>query len=155
MANSIEDISVDTKTGRVQVSSNNVGSGGKPLDFSGVTVSGVGGGGGGTFDIQVAQDTAAYSLVTITGLIANSSTTAHYGKVVGMATQFVANGQIAHLVDDAEVTNGAWAWSPGTKLFLNGTSISATPPSSGFSQMVAAARSATTIVVQFGPPLLL
>jgi len=122
-----------------------------------VNITGGGGGGGGpdTLDVQVAQDTPAYSLVTANGLLADSANIAHYGKVIGMTPIFVANGQIAQLLDDDEVTNGAWAWSPGTKLFLNGTVISATPPSSGFSQMVAVARNANIIIVKLGPPILL
>jgi len=70
-----------------------------------------------------------------------------------MTLQSYTAGQIAQLADDDEVVNPSWSWSPGTKLFLNGTNISATPPASGFSQMIGVARNANIIILQLGPPI--
>ena len=129
----------------------------RPLDYSDGTNQkvwmrtacfGTGSGGGQRFiQVVVQQDTPAYSIVTSTGLIANSGNLAHYGRVVGMTEIGVLNGTVVNVIDDLDVTNNAWAWSPGTYLYLNGSTISATPPSSGFSQRVATASNANIIIM--------
>lgn len=113
------------------------------------------GGGEPTIEVVAAEDIPAFSAVTAQGNVGDSSNTAHYGKVVGIAQTDVTSGFIATLVVDTELTNPLWSWSPNTILFLNGTLLSATPPSSGFSQVVAVARNATTIIVRLEPPILL
>jgi hypothetical protein len=75
--------------------------------------------------------------------------------MIGMVTEAVANGQIGIAMVDDEVTNLSWAWSPGSKLFLNGTNLSLTAPSTGFSQMVAVARNAQTIIMRISQAVLL
>ncbi len=112
-------------------------------------------GGDDLIQVLAAEDLPAYTLVTAQGNIADSNNFAHYDKVVGMTIIAVLTGFIARLADDDEVTNPGWAWSPGSHLFLNGTTISVTPPSTGFSQRVAVARTATTIIMGLGPPILL
>ena len=117
--------------------------------------SSISGGGQELIDINAAENLPAFAMVTVNGNIADSSNVAHYGKVVGMTTIAVLSGNIASLVDDDEVTNPLWSWSAGQKLFLNGTSLSTTPPSSGFCQMVAVARNNTTVVMRIEIPILL
>ncbi len=101
------------------------------------------------------QNVPAFVMVTVDGFRADSSNLAHRGKVVGMTTVAVNSGFIASLVDDDEVTNPAWAWTSGQKLFLNGTGISPTAPSTGFSQLVAVARNPVIAVIQLGPAIML
>ena len=108
-----------------------------------------------TIDVLAAEDLPAFTIVTATGLIADSSNTGHYGKVVGITTEDVALGFIAKVITDVEVTNDAWSWSPGDHIFLNGTTLSTTPPTTGFCQMVAIARNANIIVVKLETPILL
>lgn len=117
--------------------------------------SGSGGTGDVTIAVLAAEDLAPYIMVTVQGNVANSNNVAHYNKVMGITTEETLTGSIAQLVADTEVTNDLWTWSPGAKLFLNGTSISATPPSSGFSQLVAVARNANIIIMRLEPPILL
>lgn len=97
----------------------------------------------------------AFSLVTAEGKVANSNNLSHFNKIIGMSINAVVAGAIGYATVDGEVTNNAWAWSGGSKLFLNGTTISLTPPSSGFSQMVAVARNANIIIMKFGESVLL
>jgi hypothetical protein len=130
------------------------------VEFLEVIGGGSGGGGGGgsgteILDIQAAEDIPAYTFITITGFKVNSANMAHYGKTVGIVQLATSSGFIAEAVDEGEITNNTWTWSPGAKLFINGTLISATPPASGFSQMVAIARDAHTIIVRLEPPILL
>lgn len=139
----------------------------RPLDYEAtqnakvwhlVQVTGTGGGAGPTqelVDVTMQDAVPAYVMVTADGRRADSSNSAHFGKVVGMTTQAYSIGAVASLVDDDEVTNTGWAWSPGAKLFLNGTNVSTTPPSTGWSQMIGVARSANTVIIQLRPPILL
>jgi hypothetical protein len=97
----------------------------------------------------------AFSLATAEGEVADSTDLAHFNKVIGMVIEDVPNGFVGNATVDSEVTNPAWAWSPGSKLFLNGIAISLTPPITGFSQMVAVARNSQTIIMRMEPPILL
>lgn len=97
----------------------------------------------------------AFSLATANGKVADSNNIAHFNKVIGITLVDVNNGAIGYATVDGEVTSIAWAWSPGSKLFLNGATISLSPPSSGFSQMVAVARNANIIVMKLGEAVLL
>jgi hypothetical protein len=97
----------------------------------------------------------AFSLATAKGQIANSNNLLHYNQVIGMVIEDVPNGAIGQATVDGEVTNNTWAWSPGSKLFLNGTALSVTAPSTGFSQMVAVARNANIIIMKISQAILL
>jgi hypothetical protein len=125
-----------------------------------VSVFGTGNGGGGgdgleLLDVQAAEDIPAYTFITVTGFKANSNNIAHYGKVIGIVQIATLTGFIASAVDEGEIQNPTWTWTPGAKLFINGTSISTTPPASGFSQKVAVAENANTIIVGLEQPVLL
>lgn len=105
----------------------------------------------------LAVDTLApFSVVTINGKIADSSNLAYFNKVVGVngSTQinsgFTGNVNVAGLV-----TNSGWSWSPGASIFLNGTNLSQTPASTGFSQVIAVAKTSDTIFVSLSDPILL
>jgi hypothetical protein len=98
--------------------------------------------------VQAIANLAIYDPVTTTGDLANSATVGHYGKVLGIATVATLIGFIADVIIEGEIENLAWSWTPGSKIFLNGTTLSTTPPSSGFSQMIAIAKTATKIVIQ-------
>ena len=104
---------------------------------------------------QAAGDIAAFQVVTLEGAPADSGDLAQRGHVLGIALEAVLDGFSGRAVFEGEVTNPGWAWAAGQKLFLNGTALSASPPAAGFSQQIARAKSATTIVVQLEPPILL
>lgn len=97
----------------------------------------------------------AFSLVTGNGQIADSSNLAHFGHVIGISTAAVLSGFIDTVVTEGEVTNGLWTWVNNDKIFLNGTSLSTTPPASGFNQFIAIARNNNTIYVRLQQPILL
>lgn len=101
------------------------------------------------------ENIPAFSLATAHGKIANSNNLLHFNKVIGMVVEDIANGTIGYATVDGEVINTLWAWSPGSKFFLNGTTISLTNPSSGFSQMVAVARNSNIIIMKLGEAVLL
>lgn len=97
----------------------------------------------------------AFSLATATGEVADSNELNHRNRIIGMVMEDVANGFVGQANVDGEVTNPAWVWSPGTNLFLNGTIISVTAPTVGFSQLVAVARTSDTIIMKIAQAVLL
>jgi hypothetical protein len=99
-------------------------------------------------EIAAAEDIPAFSLVTAGGEIADSSNMAHFNHVIGITLEAVLTGFIAFLVTEGEVTNPLWSWAPNIKLFLNGTNLSLTPPSSGFSQLVGVSRNSETVFIR-------
>lgn len=97
----------------------------------------------------------AFSLVTSSGKVADSTDLTHFNRVIGMTVEEVQNGFIGQATVDGEVTNPAWVWAPQSKLFLDGSTLSVVPSATGFSQMVAIARNADTIIMKLEPPVLL
>lgn len=106
-------------------------------------------------DFLAAQDLQAYDPVTLLGTIGDSSVVTQRGKVIGLVMSDVESGFIGQAIIEGEIENPAWSWSPGTKLFLNGSTLSATPPTTGYSQQIAVAETDTSIVVQPKPAILL
>lgn len=96
----------------------------------------------------------AFSVVTSNGRVADSDDLTHFNRVIGMTIEEVPNGFVGWATVDGEVTNPVWDWAPQSKLFLNGSVLSVASPLIGFSQMVAIARNADTIIMKLGPPIL-
>lgn len=106
-----------------------------------------------TADIAATEDIPALSLVTANGKVADSANLSHFNHVVGLSMIAVPNGNIATVVVEGEVTDLSWSWTTNDKLFLNGTTLSTLPPSSGFSQFIALARNSQTIFVRLQIPV--
>jgi hypothetical protein len=107
-------------------------------------------------DIIAAEDLPAYGAVTSLGRKADSSNpSASFGRVVGLARDFIPTGFEGSVIVVGEITNPAWSWTPGDLFFLSGNGLSTTPPAVGFVQQLGSAKSATEIVVDLGLPILL
>ncbi len=106
-------------------------------------------------EFLAAQDIAAFDPVTLVGTIGDSDDLSQRGKVIGIATSDVSSGATGQALIEGEIENPLWSWSPGTRIYLNGTTLSATPPSTGYSQRIAVAETDMTIVIQPQPPILL
>lgn len=102
---------------------------------------------GGASTVVAAEDLTAFSVVTSTGEIADSGTIAHIGKIIGINPALIATGFSGDVTSIGEVENLSWTWVAGDRLFLNGTSLSTTPPGSGFIYLVGTAKNSTTIYV--------
>lgn len=97
----------------------------------------------------IAQDNIPiYTVVTIDGLRANSSTVGHSPKVLGISRTATAPTFTGEAIVEGEINNPAWTWSVGQNIYLNGTSLSATPPSTGFSKVIGRALGTTTLLVE-------
>jgi hypothetical protein len=108
-----------------------------------------------TIDFLAAEDIVAYKVVTSTGFIANSSTVAHRGKIIGITTATVLTGFIGTAKGFGTIVNGAWTWTIGDRIFLNANVLSTTPPSSGFIQMIGTATASDTIDIKIGDSILI
>jgi hypothetical protein len=108
-----------------------------------------------TFEVAATEDIPAFSFVTANGKVADSGNSAHFNRIVGITPVAVSSGFIVTVLGVGEVLNVLWNWTPNAKLFLNGTTLSAVPPTSGFNQLVAVARNDQTIIVRMEVPILL
>jgi hypothetical protein len=108
-----------------------------------------------SIELAATADITAFSPVVITGKIADSANLSYFGRVVGIASAAIANGFVGVVVTFGTITNSGWAWTPGSSIFLNGTALSQTAPSTGFSQAIGVAKTSDTIFVSLSDPVLL
>ncbi len=105
-------------------------------------------------DIVMQQITPAWSIVTWTGYIADSSNTNHIGRIAGITIAACEKDVSTSVIVIGPVTNTSWTWNPGDELYLNGSgNLSTTAPTSGFVQKIATAKSANIIELLFSPPV--
>lgn len=114
----------------------------------------IAGGAGPQIVSVVAVDTIAeFDPVTILGNKADSGNSAHLGKVIGLSQAATAIGFVASVIVEGLAINGAWSWTPGAPIFLNGTTLSQTAPSTGFVQEIGIAKASDTIYVDLSMPV--
>ena len=98
----------------------------------------------------------AFSPVISTGKVADSSNPSQsFGRVIGVASAAISSGSAGQVITSGLVTNPLWSWTTGDPIFVNGTSLASTPPSSGFVQQIGTALTPTSIVVSITDPVLL
>jgi hypothetical protein len=93
--------------------------------------------------------------ITITGKKADSGVLSQVGKVAGIALATILNGFSGPVKLIGEMENRSWGWTAGDPIFINGTTLSSVPPTSGWVQKVGKAKSATTVIVELEQPILL
>lgn len=96
-----------------------------------------------------------YRVVTSTGFITNSSTLGHRGKVLGISDTETISGFIGTALVVGEITNSGWSWTAGDIVYINGTSLSTTPPTTGFLQRIGVAVASDRIDIQIQQSVLL
>lgn len=104
-------------------------------------------------EIVAAEPITAYSVVTVDGYLADSADLSAFNRVLGVSNEAMATGFPVSVVQKGIVENPAWAWTTGDRIFLNGGSLSTTPVSSGFSQLIGLAKDSQTIVVECEDPI--
>jgi predicted RecA/RadA family phage recombinase len=105
--------------------------------------------------VVASEDLDAFVAVTSGAELADSTNVAHWGRVIGLTLGAIAADSSGAIAKEGRVENPAWSWSTGDVLYLNGTSLSTTAPSTGFSQVIGVALNATTVVIKLGVPILL
>lgn len=104
--------------------------------------------------IVALEDIPAFTVATIKGNRANSANISYVNQVLGVTTAAINAGFSGNVITDGFVTSSVWSWSPGASIFLNGTNLSQSPASSGFSQVIAVAKTSDTIFVSLSDPFL-
>lgn len=106
-------------------------------------------------DYVATENITAFDVVTSDGRVGNSGDVTQQDTVIGIAIADCLIGAPGKVVAFGEITNPAWTWTVGDVIFLNGTSLSTTPPSVGYSQEIGTATATDTINVDLGPAILL
>lgn len=114
------------------------------------------------YGYEAGEDIPAYTLVVPDSpqkiFKADSNNPNHFGKIIGITIiGDIATGDQGTVVYGGRISNGAWNWTPGDILFLNGQGISTTPPDEGssvFSQQIGVADSPGTIILRIQPAIL-
>ena len=136
------------------------GNAGKYLTTDGANASWgtVVGGGSSTTLTQVITVTATISqgqVVNSDGSKGDSTATTKRNKAIGIADANITSGFSGNIITDGVITYGSWSWTAGDILYLNGTSLSTTAPSTGFVQKIGRAISSTKVEVEIGEAILL
>jgi len=107
-------------------------------------------------EVTANQDILPGDVVSTTGRVCDSSDPSSFrGRVLGVADVTILNSFVGKVVSSGIATNPDWAWTGNADIFLNGTSLSETPPSSGFLVRIGTATGPTTVLVNVGIQILL
>lgn len=106
-------------------------------------------------DITFNTSVSAYKVVTSTGYQADSNNLAHRDKVIGFTFESVGSGFSTKIKTSGEISNPSWSFNAGDIIFLNGTDISTSAPSTGFSQELGSFINSNTLIINIKPSILL
>lgn len=98
-------------------------------------------------DVVVTENIIAFECVNSDGSKADSSLILKRNKLAGIAIAPINNGFSGKVKQIGTITNPVWNFIKGDIIFLNGTILSASPPSTGFSQMIGKAVNNNTIEI--------
>ena len=105
--------------------------------------------------VEAVEAVSAFDAVTAGGEVADSANTLHAGRIIGVAVADTAIGFMIKTVNEGEVSNPAWSWTQGNIIFLNGKTLSITPPSTGFRVIIGEAVAPTRICVKVSESIIL
>ena len=88
-----------------------------------------------------------FQLMTSTGYIADSSNLAHINRVSGISINAITQNTSGEVLAYGKITNTNWNFTTGNILFLNGTAISETAPTSGFICQIGKVVNSNTILI--------
>ena len=117
-----------------------------------------GGGGSGKavkLSVIATEDIPAFSVITDTGKVADNTNPFYKNIILGIVPEAISDGFSGKAIIAGLTTNALWAWTRGDILYLNGTTISKTPPTTGFRVMIGQALSATEVDVKITESILL
>jgi len=93
------------------------------------------------------EDIPQFQMMTSTGYIADSNNLAHIDRVSGISIKAITNNTSGEVLAYGKITNINWNFTVGSILFLNGTAISQTPPTSGFICQIGKVINSNTILI--------
>ena len=110
---------------------------------------------GNTVTITTSENITLGDVVNSDGTKADSAIVGKREWIVGIASETSLSGFPCDVVVIGDATNVSWTWVAGNVIYLNGTSLSTTPPSSGFIKRIGTASSGTVIEVNIGTSILI
>ena len=109
-----------------------------------------------TYCVLVAAEAInKYQVATTTGYVADSSNVFHKSIIAGISIDDIESLHSGKVVFEGEVENENWTWTRGDVLYLNGTTISTTPPTTGFIVTLGSAISPFRVLVNISVSILL
>lgn len=105
--------------------------------------------------IIATEDLPAFSVITDTGKVADSTNPFYKNIIIGIVPETILDRFSGKVIIMGQIINPLWAWTRGDILYLNGTTISKTPPTTGFRVMIGQALSATEVDVKITESILL
>jgi len=108
-----------------------------------------------TISVPAVEEITAYTVVTATGVMADSADVTHRNIIAGIASESFIAGISGAVVTSGYIVNTGWSWTKGDVIYLNGTSLSVTPPTTGFRVVIGTALSATELCVKISESILL
>lgn len=82
------------------------------------------------------QNILKHQVVTASGQVADSSSVNQRDRILGIAEADVSAGFIGNAITEGIVQDSSFTFTVGLPIFLNGVSLSNTPPASGFSMIL-------------------
>jgi len=116
---------------------------------------GIQGEAGNIVEITVSENILAFEPINSDGTKANSATVGKRGQLIGLALANINNGFSGDAVLFGEITNPSWSFVAGNIVYLNGSTVSTTPPNTGFIQKIGTMKSNTTLEVNIGVTILI
>jgi hypothetical protein len=113
------------------------------------------GAGSPTFSLPAPATVSQYAPLISSGssvAVADSSNVAHAGKVVGIAAISANVGDNLDVQFQSTIVNSGWNWDVTKPVYLNGSQLSQTPPTTGFVQIIGVPVTPTTLLIQLQPP---
>ena len=104
-------------------------------------------------DYIATENISIFDVVTSDGKVGNSAIVSQRNKIIGLSKTATLIGFMGTAIGFGEITNGAWTWTIGDKIFLNGTTLSTVAPSSGFSILIGTAIGTDTIKIELQPSI--
>jgi len=98
----------------------------------------------------------AFYVVTSKGYLADTTDYNTRNIIVGFSNAAALSGFEVKVIGSGTITNPAWSWTKGDKIFLNGAgNVSNIPPASTYSVILGTATAPDTIDVNIQPSILL
>lgn len=110
---------------------------------------------GGTVSVVAAVDTPAFVPVNSDGTLSDTSIVGKRNWCIGVSSIAALTGFPVIVQQVGLITNNEWSWNQGDIIFLNGSSLSNTPASTGFVQKIGKAISSNKIEVSISQAILI
>ena len=92
---------------------------------------------------------------SLTVLPASGENATHAGRIIGMSISAAATGETVYCKRSGNVTNPAWALTPGERYYIGaGGELTTSTTGMAFVQKIGIADSATVLFLQIEPPIL-